>query len=93
MKNITKRVEGLEHRHGRRTTTDRAARLNAGMDVLMADDAGRDAVLAFESYARRHHPNARVNRAAFEVDPRVAELYERVVTEAARLKAAWWLGA
>ena len=93
MKNITKRIAGLEQHRRRTTTTDRAARVNTGMDVLMADDAGRDAVLAFESYARRHHPNARVNRAAFEVDPRVAELYERVVTEAARLKAAWWLGA
>ena len=93
MKNIIKRVEGLEHRHGRNAATGREARVIAGMDALMADDAGQGAVLDLVQYLDRRHPGWPADRDALRGDPRVEVLVEAVTAEATRLNAAWWLGA
>lgn len=93
MRNIIKRVEGLEHRHGRGTATGRKARVSAGMDALMTDDAGRDAALDLVRYLDRRHPGWPADRAALRADPRVEELVGAVTAQATRLNAAWWLEA
>lgn len=91
MKNIVKRIKGLEQRQGVDLVTRRQARVGAALDVLLADDDARTALNAFESYANRVYPNPRESRAACDADEQLARLYERVVAEATRLNAAWWL--
>jgi hypothetical protein len=91
MKNIASRVTKIEQ------SVDRVShvRTNTGADVdfarLMANDAGRDAVIALNDHVRTHHPDARAHNAAVASDAHAARLYDAFLSAAHGANAGRWL--
>lgn len=91
MRNITKRVAGLEQHRRRTAIVGGDAKVKADLERLMADDAGRNAAIDLMQYIDRRHPHWADDTGALRADPRVSELVGAVAAQATRLNAAWWL--
>jgi hypothetical protein len=91
MKSIASRVTNLEQHIGR----VRHVRTNAGADAdfarLMADEAGREAVIEFSNYMRANHPNARANMEALAADKHATRLYKAILAEVERTGTGRWM--